>query len=110
MLFSGSLRFNLDPFGHYTDEKLWRALELAFLKQYVKALPDGLESNISEGGENIRYALKKLKFITQFRDFKKFQVCLVAKLVSALKDVVSACPSPTYPYAVIHSTHKAGTV
>ncbi|GMS94758.1 hypothetical protein PENTCL1PPCAC_16931 [Pristionchus entomophagus] len=32
VLFSGSLRFNLDPFGDYTDDQLWRALKLAHLE------------------------------------------------------------------------------
>ena len=27
VLFSGTMRYNLDPFGEYPDEKLWKALE-----------------------------------------------------------------------------------
>ena len=27
MLFSGSLRYNLDPFDEYSDEEVWDALE-----------------------------------------------------------------------------------
>ena len=33
MLFSGTLRFNLDPFSLYSDSHLWRALELAHLRE-----------------------------------------------------------------------------
>lgn len=36
VLFSGSLRMNLDPFGVYTDEEIWRSLEHAHLKSFVK--------------------------------------------------------------------------
>lgn len=27
MIFSGSVRYNLDPFGEYSDEAIWGALE-----------------------------------------------------------------------------------
>ncbi|RZC38992.1 multidrug resistance-associated protein 1 [Asbolus verrucosus] len=36
VLFSGSLRMNLDPFDKHTDEEVWRALEHAHLKSFVK--------------------------------------------------------------------------
>lgn len=54
MLFSGSLRINLDPFDRYTDEEVWRSLELAHLKTFVSDLPDKLNHECSEGGENLR--------------------------------------------------------
>lgn len=56
VLFSGSLRMNLDPFDTYTDEEMWRSLELAHLKNFVSNLPDKLNHECSEGGENLRYA------------------------------------------------------
>uniref|UniRef100_A0A4W4HDE0 ABC transporter domain-containing protein n=1 Tax=Electrophorus electricus TaxID=8005 RepID=A0A4W4HDE0_ELEEL len=42
VLFSGSLRMNLDPFDAYSDEEVWKALELAHLKNFVSGLPDKL--------------------------------------------------------------------
>ena len=38
VLFYGSLRFNLDPVGEHSDEELWRALELAHLKDHVRKI------------------------------------------------------------------------
>lgn len=55
VLFSGSLRMNLDPFDTYTDEEIWSSLELAHLKNFVSNLPDKLNYECSEGGENLRY-------------------------------------------------------
>lgn len=46
---------NLDPFDTYTDEDVWRSLELAHLKTFVANLPDKLNHECSEGGENLRY-------------------------------------------------------
>merc|ERR1712136_269495 len=53
VLFSGTLRINLDPFEAYTDEELWSSLEHSHLKDYVETLPDKLEHVITEGGENL---------------------------------------------------------
>ncbi|KFZ64856.1 Canalicular multispecific organic anion transporter 1, partial [Podiceps cristatus] len=54
VLFTGTLRMNLDPFDQYTDEEVWKALELAHLKTHVQDLPEGLLHLVSEGGENLR--------------------------------------------------------
>ena len=55
VLFSGSVRMNLDPFEKHTDEEIWKALELSHLKSFLKGLPQGLQHSISEGGENLRF-------------------------------------------------------
>uniref|UniRef100_A0A9J7YYP2 ABC-type glutathione-S-conjugate transporter n=1 Tax=Cyprinus carpio carpio TaxID=630221 RepID=A0A9J7YYP2_CYPCA len=60
VLFSGSLRMNLDPFDGYTDEDVWRALELAHLKNFVCGLPDKLNHECSEGGENLSLGQRQL--------------------------------------------------
>ena len=59
MLFSGTLRVNLDPFDSHTDEELWKALELSHLKNFVSGLEQGLVHPVSEGGENLRYSPEK---------------------------------------------------
>ncbi|KAM4632385.1 multidrug resistance-associated protein 1-like isoform 2-T2 [Discoglossus pictus] len=60
VLFSGSLRMNLDPFDNYSDEDIWTALELAHLKSFAASLPDGLEHICSEGGENLSVGQRQL--------------------------------------------------
>ncbi|NXY69746.1 MRP2 protein, partial [Glareola pratincola] len=60
VLFTGTLRMNLDPFDQYTDEEVWKALELAHLKTYVQALPEGLLHLVSEGGENLSVGQRQL--------------------------------------------------
>lgn len=54
ILFSGSLRMNLDPFDKYSDEEIWKALELAHLKSFVDGLQLGLYHEVTEGGDNLR--------------------------------------------------------
>ena len=60
VLFSGTLRINLDPFSHYSDDELWKALELAHLKDYASNLETGLLHEIAEGGENLSVGQRQL--------------------------------------------------
>ncbi|XP_052851268.1 multidrug resistance-associated protein 1 isoform X7 [Drosophila gunungcola] len=60
VLFSGSLRVNLDPFEIKTDDEIWKALELSHLKSFVKSLAAGLNHEIAEGGENLSVGQRQL--------------------------------------------------
>jgi len=60
VLFSGSMRMNLDPFEKYSDDQIWKALELAHLKHFVQELPTALLHPISEGGENLSVGQRQL--------------------------------------------------
>lgn len=51
VLFSGTLRMNLDPFDCHSDEEIWKALEHAHLKSFVQSkscLYDLLLGNFDE--------------------------------------------------------------
>jgi ATP-binding cassette subfamily B protein len=53
-LFSGTVASNLrygDPLA--TDEQLWEALEVAQAADFVRAMPQGLEAPIAQGGTNV---------------------------------------------------------
>ena len=52
VLFSGTIRYNLDPFGLYDDEQLLHALDIVQLKPMVLTLPDALSTQIAEFGSN----------------------------------------------------------
>ncbi|KAJ8047635.1 ATP-binding cassette sub-family C member 9 [Holothuria leucospilota] len=60
VLFTGSIRFNLDPFNERTDDELWESLEIAQLKKVVTDLPDGLDGLVTEGGENFSVGQRQL--------------------------------------------------
>ncbi|KAG4066305.1 hypothetical protein HA402_000529 [Bradysia odoriphaga] len=60
VLFSRTLRMNLDPFDEHDDGKLWEAITLAHLGLYVEEQPDGLQLRISEGGENLSVGQRQL--------------------------------------------------
>ena len=53
-LFSGTVASNL-RYGNpdATDAEMWEALEIAQARDFVEAMPDGLESAIAQGGTNV---------------------------------------------------------
>ncbi|CAF4017971.1 unnamed protein product [Rotaria sp. Silwood1] len=53
VMFSGSLRYNLDPLNSYSDEQCWKVLEDVQLKQFVQNHSTGLQMSISEWGHNL---------------------------------------------------------
>lgn len=60
VLFTGSLRANLDPFNKFTDAELWSALEQASLKSLVSSLPQQLAHEIVENGSNLSAGERQL--------------------------------------------------
>ncbi|KAL6218068.1 hypothetical protein ACLB2K_011285 [Fragaria x ananassa] len=60
VLFSGTVRFNLDPFSEYNDADLWEALERAHLKDVIRRKSFGLDAEVSEGGENFSVGQRQL--------------------------------------------------
>uniref|UniRef100_A0A4W6BLT6 ATP-binding cassette, sub-family C (CFTR/MRP), member 3 n=1 Tax=Lates calcarifer TaxID=8187 RepID=A0A4W6BLT6_LATCA len=60
VLFSGTLRMNLDPFDQCSDEEVWKALEHSHLHKFVSNQPAKLELECSEGGENLSVGQRQL--------------------------------------------------
>ena len=60
VLFSGTMRYNLDPFSEFSDSDLWDALEQVQLKLVVEQLEGQLTGEVSEGGSNFSVGQKQL--------------------------------------------------
>ncbi|MFJ3391820.1 ABC transporter ATP-binding protein [Leifsonia aquatica] len=102
-LFSGTVATNL-RYGKpdATDEELWHALEVAQAEDFVRAMPEGLDSPIAQGGTNvsggqrqrlaIARALVKRPEIYVFDDsFSALDTATDARLRAALaRDVADA--------------------
>ncbi|XP_063699793.1 ATP-binding cassette sub-family C member 4 [Culicoides brevitarsis] len=56
VLFSATIRYNLDPFNKYEDDALWQALEAVELKSSIH----GLHFMVSEGGSNFSVGQRQL--------------------------------------------------
>ncbi|KAI8610797.1 P-loop containing nucleoside triphosphate hydrolase protein [Chytriomyces sp. MP71] len=60
VVFSGTFRFNLDPFTEHTDAELWDALTRAGLKAKVEKSESKLEGKVDAGGENLSVGERQL--------------------------------------------------
>ncbi|DBB06529.1 TPA: hypothetical protein ACH3X1_012074 [Trebouxia sp. C0004] len=60
VLFSGTVRSNLDPYGRYEDHEIWDALSHVALKEVVSELSDGLGARVAEGGDNFSMGQRQL--------------------------------------------------
>ncbi|XP_028248988.1 multidrug resistance-associated protein 4-like [Parambassis ranga] len=60
VLFTGTMRKNLDPFRHHTDEDLWNALQEVQMKAVVEELPNKLETVLTESGSNFSVGQRQL--------------------------------------------------
>lgn len=58
---------NLDPFNKFSDEEIWRVLDLSYLKDYVAGLQEGLQHEVAEGGENLRWAMKIIVTLPRYK-------------------------------------------
>ncbi|KAG1942233.1 multidrug resistance-associated protein 4 [Pimephales promelas] len=60
VLFTGTMRKNLDPFGQHSDHDLWNSLEEVQLKAAVEELPSKLETELAESGSNFSVGQRQL--------------------------------------------------
>lgn len=99
LLFSGTIASNL-RYGlpDATEEQMWEALEIAQARDFVEALPEGLEAPVSQGGTNlsggqrqrlaIARALIKRPRLYLFDDsFSALDLATDARLRAALRPV-----------------------
>lgn len=60
VMFSASVRFNLDPFDECTDEQVWDVLRDVNMKDHIMSLPNKLEELVAEGGDNFSAGQRQL--------------------------------------------------
>ncbi|KAH3835361.1 hypothetical protein DPMN_108710 [Dreissena polymorpha] len=60
VLFSGTIRYNIDPFSLFTDETIWEALGKVHMKEKIKQFNQDLDTMVEENGENFSVGERQL--------------------------------------------------
>ena len=60
MLFSDSLRKNLDPEGEHDDEAIWAALQQVKMSDKIGGLPHKLLTEVAQAGSNLSLGERQL--------------------------------------------------
>lgn len=65
VLFSGSIRYNLDRLGAYDDEHIWSILGQVNMAEFIAGLPGALSYALQEGGSNLSAGERQLLCIAR---------------------------------------------
>ena len=83
VLFTGNIRFQLDPFEQFSDAEVWDVLEKVNLAAFIRSFPEGLDEMVKENGENLSQGQRQLLCIARAL-LKRVRVLIVDEGTSAV--------------------------
>jgi ATP-binding cassette subfamily C (CFTR/MRP) protein 1 len=114
IIFSGTLRQNIDPFSKFSDFEIFSALEGVHLREMVENMPLKLNEPVQEGGSNLSVGEKQLLCLCRAL-LRKTRIVVLDEATSSVDSesenvVQKAIKSTFHDRTVIAIAHRLETV
>jgi len=115
ILFTGTIRNNLDPFDQYTDEQIWLALEQVQLKEFIcQTMTNNLQSIVIENGANFSVGQKQLLCLARMI-LKKSKIVIIDEATANVDNVTDCLIQQTireqfYDSTILTVAHRLRTI